>query len=216
MKAAHGILMAAGHPHQHVVITDRPCGVEVFCAEARIPCRRIGYESTSQFSEAAKTHFEASGGVDFVLLFFTRRIGPELFGRYPVFNIHPSLLPAFPGLSPLKNALEAGVKYLGITLHVVTEEIDGGPIIAQGVAPIRQGYGQEELGRMSFLQKVYMTLLVAELLGNGSVSWDASARAVRFTRDLPASPRFNPAMSDPKLVSGYQALVEREGAMLGW
>jgi len=54
-------------------------------------------------------------------------------------NIHPSLLPAFPGLATHKKALEAGVRVSGCTVHFVTAEVDAGPIVVQGVAPVMEG-----------------------------------------------------------------------------
>lgn len=54
-------------------------------------------------------------------------------------NIHPSLLPAFPGLSPQKQALEAGVKETGCTVHLVTSKVDDGPVLARGRIPVLPG-----------------------------------------------------------------------------
>lgn len=62
-----------------------------------------------------------------------------------IMNIHPALLPAFPGLHVQKNALEWGVKYSGATVHLVTEDVDMGPIILQAVVPVFQDDTEETL-----------------------------------------------------------------------
>jgi phosphoribosylglycinamide formyltransferase 1 len=59
--------------------------------------------------------------------------------RGRILNIHPSLLPAFPGLDAQRQALEHGVKFTGCTVHYVDETLDGGPIIAQRVVPVLEG-----------------------------------------------------------------------------
>jgi phosphoribosylglycinamide formyltransferase-1 len=58
--------------------------------------------------------------------------------RGRILNIHPSLLPSFTGLDAQRQALEHGVKFAGCTVHIVDETLDGGPIIAQRVVPIRE------------------------------------------------------------------------------
>lgn len=62
-----------------------------------------------------------------------------------IMNIHPALLPAFPGLHVQKKALEWGVKYSGATVHFVTEDVDMGPIIIQAVVPVHQDDTEETL-----------------------------------------------------------------------
>jgi phosphoribosylglycinamide formyltransferase-1 len=59
--------------------------------------------------------------------------------RHHILNIHPSLLPSFPGLDAQRQALEHGVKFTGCTVHFVDEKLDGGPIIAQRVVPVMEG-----------------------------------------------------------------------------
>jgi phosphoribosylglycinamide formyltransferase-1 len=72
---------------------------------------------------------------------FMRLVGPALLDRFPgaVLNIHPSLLPAFPGLDAQRQALEHGVKVSGATVHFVTTELDQGPIVSQSPVPVRDG-----------------------------------------------------------------------------
>src|SRR5215510_4671628 len=69
---------------------------------------------------------------------FMRLLTPDFVGNWRdrVINIHPSLLPAFPGLHTHARTLAAGVKVHGATVHVVTAELDGGPIVAQGAVPV--------------------------------------------------------------------------------
>ncbi|MCW5632812.1 MAG: phosphoribosylglycinamide formyltransferase [Rubrivivax sp.] len=72
---------------------------------------------------------------------FMRILGADLVRRYEgrMMNIHPSLLPAFPGLHTHRRALEAGCKVTGATVHFVTPELDHGPIVMQSVVPVRAG-----------------------------------------------------------------------------
>jgi len=76
-----------------------------------------------------------------VLAGFMRILTPGFVTRYQgrMVNIHPSLLPAFPGLHTHRRALEAGCKVAGATVHFVTPELDHGPIIAQAVVPVQHG-----------------------------------------------------------------------------
>lgn len=85
---------------------------------------------------------------DLVLLAgFMRILTPAFIARHPrrILNIHPSLLPAFPGLHTHRRALEAGVKVHGCTVHVVTPELDGGPIVIQAAVPVMAGDTEESL-----------------------------------------------------------------------
>lgn len=85
---------------------------------------------------------------DLVLLAgYMRILTPRFVERFAgrLVNIHPSLLPAFPGLHTHRRALEAGVKAHGATVHLVTAELDSGPIIAQAVVPVLPGDDEDTL-----------------------------------------------------------------------
>ncbi|MFH0778819.1 MAG: phosphoribosylglycinamide formyltransferase [Candidatus Eisenbacteria bacterium] len=87
-------------------------------------------------------------GVDLVLLAgFMRVLHGNFLSAFAgrILNIHPSLLPSFPGLHAQKQALERGVKYAGCTAHFVDESVDGGPIVLQAVVPVDQDDTEETL-----------------------------------------------------------------------
>jgi phosphoribosylglycinamide formyltransferase-1 len=70
-----------------------------------------------------------------------RLLGPTFLDAFPnaIVNIHPSLLPAFPGVDAQRQAWEHGVKVAGATVHLVTGELDGGPIVMQACVPVLDG-----------------------------------------------------------------------------
>ncbi|MGA1367437.1 MAG: phosphoribosylglycinamide formyltransferase [Blastocatellia bacterium] len=87
-------------------------------------------------------------GVDLICLAgYMRLLSPWFIRHYEgrVLNIHPSLLPAFPGLEAQRQALEYGVKATGCTVHLVDEELDHGPILRQAVVQVREGDSVETL-----------------------------------------------------------------------
>lgn len=86
--------------------------------------------------------------IDFIVLARYMQIIPaELISRYTskIINIHHSFLPAFPGAKPYHSAFERGVKIIGATSHYVTEELDAGPIIEQGVAHVSHNHSVSQL-----------------------------------------------------------------------
>ena len=92
--------------------------------------------------EAALATALDDAGVEIVCLAgYMRLLTPYFVGRYAgrMLNIHPSLLPAFPGLDTHARALAAGVKLHGCTVHLVTETMDEGPILAQAAVPVLPG-----------------------------------------------------------------------------
>lgn len=82
-----------------------------------------------------------------VLAGFMRIVGPELVRAYAgrMLNLHPALLPSFPGAHGIRDALEWGVKVTGVTVHLVDEEVDHGPIVAQEAVPVLPEDDEETL-----------------------------------------------------------------------
>lgn len=86
---------------------------------------------------------------------YMRILGPEFIQKFEgkIINIHPSLLPAFPGLDVQQKAIDYGVKFSGCTVHFVNEEVDGGPIILQAVVPIHESDDAETLAKRILIQE---------------------------------------------------------------
>jgi phosphoribosylglycinamide formyltransferase-1 len=87
-------------------------------------------------------------GVDLICLAgYMRLLSPSFIRRYPqrILNIHPSLLPAFPGLHAHRDALAHGVKVSGCTVHFVDEGLDSGPIVRQAAVPVHDDDSEESL-----------------------------------------------------------------------
>lgn len=136
-----------------VVLSDNPRALILERARARgipavcIDCR--GFRT--KFPEQAQLDAVAAlqdAGVDLVCLAgFMRIVGPPLLQAFPgrILNIHPSLLPAFPGLEAWKQALDAGVPETGCTVHLVDEGMDTGPILLQQRVPVLAGDTAESL-----------------------------------------------------------------------
>ena len=104
-----------------------------------------------------------------VLAGFMRILTPGFVGRYAgrLLNIHPSLLPAFPGLHTHQRAIDAGCQFAGVTVHQVTAELDHGPILAQAVVPVLPGDTAEALAARVLTQEhVIYPRAIAGLLQN--------------------------------------------------
>jgi phosphoribosylglycinamide formyltransferase-1 len=102
-----------------------------------------------------------------VLAGFMRILTPAFVARYQgrLLNIHPSLLPAFPGLHTHRRALDAGCRFAGATVHQVTAELDYGPILAQAVVPILPGDTPDAIAARVLTQEhLIYPRAIAELL----------------------------------------------------
>ncbi len=118
--------------------------------------------------------------------------------RDKMVNIHPSLLPAFPGLHPHRRALAAGVRFSGCTVHFVRPEVDAGPIIAQAVVPTRPGDDEARLAARILAVEHRLYPLAVRLIAEGRVrvaadmveidGWQAPTVAVLNPVEPPGEP----------------------------
>jgi phosphoribosylglycinamide formyltransferase 1 len=103
---------------------------------------------------------------------FMRIITPVLIKAFPdrILNIHPSLLPAFPGLHVQKKALDYGVKFSGCTVHFVDEGMDTGPIIIQAVVPVLDNDTEDSLSERILKQEHKIYSRAVQLLAEGKLT----------------------------------------------
>jgi len=133
-----------GWPAQVVgVLSNRPDAKGLaFAQEQGIATAVVdhrAYESREAFDDALSEPIDALRPDGVILAGFMRILGERFVQRYAqrLLNIHPSLLPAFPGLDTHQRALDAGCKVAGATVHFVTAELDHGPIVMQSVVAVR-------------------------------------------------------------------------------
>jgi phosphoribosylglycinamide formyltransferase-1 len=119
----------------------RHAGIETVMLDHR------GWPSRDDYDRALVIELR-SRDVELVCLAgFMRKFTPAFIEAFPdaIVNIHPSLLPSFPGLHAQRQALAHGVKVSGVTVHLVTAELDAGPIIVQRAVPVLEGDTEETL-----------------------------------------------------------------------
>lgn len=142
--ADHAGLKSAGLEIVQLVC-DQPSAPVIAKAQDReipVTVLRPKQFASRQVYEQAVVDQLAPLAVDYILLAgYMRIITPVLLKAYPqrIINIHPALLPAFPGIHSIEEAYQAQVAETGVTIHYIDEGVDSGPIIAQAVVPLRAG-----------------------------------------------------------------------------
>jgi len=133
------------------------------------------------FDRAVSAELEHHAVELVVLAGFMRIFSPWFPARWKdrLVNIHPSLLPAFKGLHVQRQALEAGVRVSGCTAHLVTPDLDSGPIIAQAAVPVLAGDTEETLAARILRQEHRLYPLVVRWFGEGRISIDGDRVAVK-------------------------------------
>lgn len=148
----------------------RGAGVETLYLNPREYAGRDAYDRA--MAEALKAR-----RIDLVCLAgFMRLVGPPLLEAFPdrILNIHPSLLPAFPGLEAQRQALEHGVRISGATVHLVTPELDGGPIVLQAAVPVLDADTVETLSARILIEEHKLYPEAIQLVIDGD--WHLSGR----------------------------------------
>lgn len=178
-----------------VVVSNRPdayaleratrAGVETRVLDHREFESREAFDRTLvQLLRTAQVEWVALAG-------FMRVLTPEFLQAFPgrVLNIHPSLLPAFPGVNGPRQAFEYGVKVAGCTVHFVDEGVDAGPIIAQRAVPVLEDDDAESLRKRILEQEHALYVEVLQALSEERISIQPSSGGRTRVRIAPPSRR---------------------------
>jgi phosphoribosylglycinamide formyltransferase-1 len=122
---------------------------------------------------------------------FMRLVGAPLLDAFPnaILNVHPSLLPAFPGVESQRQALDYGVKVAGATVHLVTAELDGGPIVLQSAVPVRDDDTAETLSARILIEEHRIYPEAAKIVLAGG--WRIEGRRFVRARESYQTPGIN-------------------------
>jgi phosphoribosylglycinamide formyltransferase 1 len=191
---------AADYPAEIVaVFSDKPEAAGLAKAKALgIPTRVFERKSYGSKAEHEAAILAALAEVDpdlICLAGYMRLLSGDFIRPHEgrILNIHPSLLPLFPGLHTHQRALDAGMKVAGCTVHFVTEGMDEGPVIAQSVVPVLIDDTAETLAARVLTVEHQTYALALKLVASGSVTMRADGRVERRASETDA---------DARLISG--------------
>jgi len=171
-------MCAAGVPVVAVVV-DRPCGATEVAGRHGIPSHLVARESFGddfdrvEYSRRLVTVLDDLGTDLVVMAGFGTILAGPVFDAYDgrVLNTHPALLPAFKGWHAVRDALAAGVKVTGCTVHVATTEVDDGPILAQEAVEVRADDTEASLHeRIKEVERRLYVVTVLDVVARGSVA----------------------------------------------
>jgi phosphoribosylglycinamide formyltransferase-1 len=167
-----------------VVSNKADAGGLKIAADAGIPTAVVphrGYPDRESFDRDVSAALEKHGVQLVVMAGFMRIFSPwfpqQWAGR--LINIHPSLLPSFRGLHVQRQALDAGARISGCTVHFVIPDLDAGPIIAQAAVPVLAGDSEEALTRRILRQEHRLYPLVVRWFGEGRIEESGGKVAVK-------------------------------------
>ncbi|MBL4622324.1 MAG: phosphoribosylglycinamide formyltransferase [Immundisolibacteraceae bacterium] len=165
-----------------LVVSNRVDATGLELARARgLPVAVIesaGYADREQFDQALADRLASFEADWIVLAGFMRILSDRFINRFAgqIVNVHPSLLPAFPGLHTHQRVLEAGLAEHGASIHLVTAELDGGPLLGQVTMPVHAGDNVSSLARRVLEQEHRLYPEVLKLLVDGRLGLDNSGR----------------------------------------
>ena len=164
-----------------LVLADRPCPAVDWARAQSIPTavlRPADHPDAASWDRALLGALQASDARVVALAGFMRVVGPATLAAFRdrTLNVPPSLLPAFPGAHAVRDALAAGVRVTGVTVHVVDEVLDGGPIVLQEAVPILPGDNEASLlARVHAVEHRLFPHAVA-LMAAGAVTMELDGR----------------------------------------
>jgi phosphoribosylglycinamide formyltransferase 1 len=171
------------------VIANRPDAAGLaWAAQRGLPTVGLDHRAFAgreAFDAALAQAIDAAGAELVVLAGFMRILSEVFVRRYEgrLINIHPSLLPAFPGLHTHRRALEAGCALAGATVHIVTPALDHGPIVAQAVVPVRPEDSEATLAARVLAAEHRLYPMALRWLVEGRLALDAQGRVQQLDGD---------------------------------
>jgi phosphoribosylglycinamide formyltransferase 1 len=168
-------VVISNRPDAQGLVRARDAGIDAVAIDHR------AFASRPAFEAALVLELRRRGVSVVCLAGFMRLLGPTFLDAFPnaILNIHPSLLPAFPGVDAQRQAWAHGVKVAGATVHLVTGELDGGPIVVQAAVPVRDDDTPETLAARILIEEHRIYAEAVKIVLDGG--WRIEGR--RFVRD---------------------------------
>ena len=172
----------SNRPNAYGLERAKEAGIEAVCLD------HTSFDTRESYDEALKAQIEAFGADCVVLAGFMRILTPEFVDSFAgkLVNIHPSLLPKYKGLNTHQRAIDNGDKEHGVSVHFVTPELDGGPVIIQSRVPVFEDDTASDLAERVQEQERRIYPLVLSWFSAGRLSM-RNNKAVLDEQELPES-----------------------------
>lgn len=176
---AEVVLVISNNPDAGALDRARQAGIPALCIDHR------QYENREDFDREIVKALQKAGADTIVLAGFMRIVTETMLEAFPqrVLNIHPALLPAFPGLHVQRKAIEYGARFAGCTVHFVDGGVDTGPIIAQAVVPVLDDDTEQSLAARILVEEHRIYPHAIQLLAEGRLK--VTGRRVIIDPPLP-------------------------------
>lgn len=183
-------LVISNNPDAFALQRAAQAGIPHYCIDHR------QFEQRDDFERAVVDKLRESKVELVVLAGFMRIIGNTFLQAFPqrIINIHPALLPAFPGLHVQQKALDYGAKFSGCTVHLVDGGVDTGPIIMQAVVPVYDDDSADDLAARILVEEHKIYPRAIQLFAEGRLKIEG-----RRVRSVPASTIIPAALHNPPL-----------------
>jgi phosphoribosylaminoimidazolecarboxamide formyltransferase / IMP cyclohydrolase len=225
LKALHAATLRCALDAEIVLVfADRECpalewAIEQGIETVMVPMPRMSEaDARAAASEVLAASLQAVDPELIVLAGYMRVLGPAALGALAcqVINLHPALLPSFPGAHAVKDALEAGVKMTGVTVHFADGSLDGGPVILQEAVPVLADDTEETLAERIHAAEHQLLPRAVALALAGALSIEADGRTVRIdaaraAEKVPCAKRALLSVSDKTGLAGFGAGLVRLG-----
>jgi phosphoribosylglycinamide formyltransferase-1 len=170
--------------------------------DARVPALALPHQEFARredYDARLVTELRARGVELVCLAGFMRIVTPVLLSAFPqrVINIHPSLLPAFPGMHGVRQAFRAGVRVSGCSVHFVDQGTDSGPVLIQAAVPVLDGDTEESLAARILAQEHRIYPRAIQLIAEGRVQVDGRRVRISGTQPDATSTIASPPVEDP-------------------
>jgi len=185
-----------------LVLSNNPeAGCLERAAKADIPTLCIDHRefgNRTDFDRKVVSALQEAGVELVVLAGFMRLISDVFLEAFPqkIINIHPALLPAFPGLHVQRKALEYGARFSGCTVHFVDGGVDTGPIILQAVVPVHEDDNEDSLAARILVEEHRIYPRAIQLIAEGRLCIEG-----RRVRILPSPPKLETSLINPPLAN---------------
>ncbi|MCW2278636.1 phosphoribosylglycinamide formyltransferase [Heliophilum fasciatum] len=163
---AHVVMVLANKADAYALTRAKERGIPAVFLDPK------AYGTREDYDRAAAAQLRQAGAEALLLAGYMRIVTASLINAFAgrVLNIHPSLLPSFPGLHAQRQALDYGVRYSGCTVHFVDEGLDSGPIICQAVVPVEPGDTEATLAARILTEEHRILPEALQLIAQGRVT----------------------------------------------